>query len=301
VPDPDVKPPVRTAKQGDKFVCVDASGKMIGESSYSDRAAADRACATINAAWKRAKRERSEKSKLYESAKFDERLHPRNRVGEFTDVLGKLAKAATPTVPKSLPNAASTVRAPRAGRSPDDRRYMSSGAAKRTTASDYLGQQIDYGGVMTTRADVIADLRKQGLSQQYIDRYLQGADARARRRLREGRERAVHFDPAEHPRDRIGRFVNVLARLRHGEEAMLPGGISVFKKAGHYKVVARGGSSLGRTRSASAAAAAAMGAFDTTSGGVGMKRVQPIKHVPTGIIIGGGGRWSYKSWAPAAA
>lgn len=50
--------------------------------------------------------------------------------------------------------------------------------AKRTTASDYLNELMDYGGVQTRRGDVIADLRRSGLGQSEIDRYMQGAAAR---------------------------------------------------------------------------------------------------------------------------
>lgn len=86
------------------------------------------------------------------------------------------------------------------------------------------------------------------------------------RRIREliegGREFAYHFDPGDHPRDRVGQFVDVLARLKVGHEAVLPRGITVFRKSGHYKIVGKGGSNLGRTRSAEAAAAAALSAHD---------------------------------------
>lgn len=87
-------------------------------------------------------------------------------------------------------------------------------------------------------------------------------EQRLRARIAEGTSYGVHFDPSLHPRDRIGEFVNVLARLKKGRDVVLPGGITVYRKSAHYKVVGRGGSTLGRTRSAAAAAAAAMAAYE---------------------------------------
>lgn len=39
-----------------------------------------------------------------------------------------------------------------------------------------MNQEFNYGGVMTSRANVIRDLQKQGRSQKEIDRYMQGLE-----------------------------------------------------------------------------------------------------------------------------
>lgn len=118
-------------------------------------------------------------------------------------------------------------------------RHAVSGNAKRTTAKDYGGEMIDYGGTPTSRADVIADLKKQGASQAQIDRYLQGADRRKKKPekkpgskmsrrsgyglltessllFEDGRsieEAVMTWDPTKHPRARGGKFRDVLGML----------------------------------------------------------------------------------------
>ena len=54
--------------------------------------------------------------------------------------------------------------------------------AGRTTASDYLADEIDFGGEMLPRGEVIKRLKAEGASQAMIDRYLQGAAARKARK-----------------------------------------------------------------------------------------------------------------------
>ena len=44
----------------------------------------------------------------------------------------------------------------------------------------YLDELIDYGGIPTTRAEVIADMQSTGTPQSLIDRWLQGQEHAAR-------------------------------------------------------------------------------------------------------------------------
>jgi hypothetical protein len=46
------------------------------------------------------------------------------------------------------------------------------------TVRDYMQELINYGGVPTSRGDVIRDLQARGLTQIQIDAYLFGADRR---------------------------------------------------------------------------------------------------------------------------
>jgi len=50
---------------------------------------------------------------------------------------------------------------------------------KRNTASDYLNEKINYGGIPTPRGEVIADLKAKGGTQAEIDRFLQGNELAA--------------------------------------------------------------------------------------------------------------------------
>ncbi len=70
-----------------------------------------------------------------------------------------------------------------------------------------------------------------------------------------------HFDPREHPRNRVGQFVDVLKKLRtdpKGSEVWLPGDRRVFVKYGRYHVTA-GGKKVRNTLDPHDAAAAALG------------------------------------------
>jgi hypothetical protein len=50
--------------------------------------------------------------------------------------------------------------------------------------SRYLDEIIDYGGIPTTRGEVILDMRSQGIDQPCIDRWLQGQELMASIRRR---------------------------------------------------------------------------------------------------------------------
>ena len=51
---------------------------------------------------------------------------------------------------------------------------------KRTTATDYGDELLDYGGVPTPRREIIADLEAQGASARAIALYLFGLDRHAK-------------------------------------------------------------------------------------------------------------------------
>ncbi len=42
----------------------------------------------------------------------------------------------------------------------------------------YLNEPMSYGGVMSTRGDIIRDLQRSGADAAWIDRYMQGAELR---------------------------------------------------------------------------------------------------------------------------
>lgn len=42
------------------------------------------------------------------------------------------------------------------------------------TAQDYLNEQINYGGEIRTRGEVISDLQENDTPQKYIDAYMMG-------------------------------------------------------------------------------------------------------------------------------
>lgn len=104
-----------------------------------------------------------------------------------------------------------------------------------------------------------------------------------RRQLTEARQFSIFFEPDKHPRDRIGQFVDVLRKLEQGHSADLPGGISVMRKTGHFKIIGRGGSNLGRTRSASSAAAAALTAHEA-AGSTTKLKTPPVLRYDHGIL-----------------
>lgn len=63
---------------------------------------------------------------------------------------------------------------------------------RRTSFVDrYLNEPMEYGGVMSTRGQIIRDLQRRGVDAACIDRYLQGADLRA-----EAEERGRRHVPA---------------------------------------------------------------------------------------------------------
>jgi hypothetical protein len=94
-------------KRGGKWVVVDAKGKRRGGPFEEGRARAE--AKRINDAWARARSESKAKGGLAEAeleefagqvllgrdrhVRFDPHLHPRNRLGEFRDVLGQLLKS----------------------------------------------------------------------------------------------------------------------------------------------------------------------------------------------------------------
>ncbi|QMV19977.1 hypothetical protein GOB94_15770 [Granulicella sp. 5B5] len=51
----------------------------------------------------------------------------------------------------------------------------------------YLNELIDYGGIPTTRAEVILDMQRAGNPQPVIDRWLQGQEYAAILRARQNR------------------------------------------------------------------------------------------------------------------
>ena len=57
---------------------------------------------------------------------------------------------------------------------------------------------------------------------------------------------AIHFDPELHPRNRLGKFIDVLSSLTRGgagakvKEVDLPGGVSVTRQRGRFRVKAKG-------------------------------------------------------------
>ena len=55
---------------------------------------------------------------------------------------------------------------------------------RRTTATGYLNDLFDYGGVMRPLGDIIKDLQSRGVNQGLIDRYIQGLEAGRRARKR---------------------------------------------------------------------------------------------------------------------
>jgi hypothetical protein len=73
-----------------------------------------------------------------------------------------------------------------------------------------------------------------------------------------------HFDPHEHPRDRAGKFVDVLRLLRHnkGSSAVLPGGVRVAHSKVRGYQVTQYGQTVTRKGRAGEAAVAALGLYD---------------------------------------
>ena len=55
----------------------------------------------------------------------------------------------------------------------------------------YLGEFIDYGGELCTRAEAIQDMQQMGLPQPAIDRWLQGSEFA--QRLRQRQEKRVQL------------------------------------------------------------------------------------------------------------
>lgn len=124
MPDPKVSLPAKVVQRGDKWAVVDADGKQLpGAGDFASKESAHAACDAINEAWHKAKTERRSKGapeitrearvlartlsitlQLEEfalpqisagrmHAKFDPRAHPRDRLGKFAEVLGRLSRA----------------------------------------------------------------------------------------------------------------------------------------------------------------------------------------------------------------
>lgn len=75
------------------------------------------------------------------------------------------------------------------------------GKQKRTTVSDYLSEKVSYGGLETTRGEMIADLQSKGATKEQINAYLGGRALReSLDKGREGTERAA-LKSALRPRD----------------------------------------------------------------------------------------------------
>lgn len=86
---------------------------------------------------------------------------------------------------------------------------------------------------------------------------------------------SVEFDPALHPRDRVGHFVDVLGKLKVAGRVKLPGGVWLRKRRvstpdsveSHYTVGTKTGRAFGPTDNVRAAAASAINASDQLRGG----------------------------------
>lgn len=293
----------RPATQGGRFVCVGSNGRKIGEASYADKAGADRACATMNA-----KRKTKPKAPIVEA--YVESQHPRGRGGKWVtkavSVDGKIRHEVHHTGTGEVYHEKFPVK--------QDARIVRD-FLNDERAQSVLARLKEKPGSKTSRREghaLLIECETRQARGPILEALL--ADAVAERRgaatgeaftkalsyervLRERLEEARHnhgvfFDPHEHPRDRVGRFVDVLARLKKGETADLPGGISVFRKAGHYKVVGKGGSNLGRTRSKARAAEVAMTAHEhSASTGGGKNSIFRVPYYPRGSE-----NWTAKDW-----
>jgi hypothetical protein len=102
MPDPADPTPCRAEKRGNLWVVVGKDGKKVaGAGAYKDEASAKAEAATINESWKRAKSERKQKG-LEEALgrggrtlKWDPKLHPRDRLGQFAETLRNLSAGET--------------------------------------------------------------------------------------------------------------------------------------------------------------------------------------------------------------